>query len=354
MIVTRLLAGGTTVDFRRNGDAIGDIVDEHQRAPKYVLGTPVNEKPPKYFVKRGTPAGARATSVLSGEDDGPLFEASAAKSRARASRLSEATARREGFGDLVEISHPVRSPNDIILNGDSTFTLLGIANEFRRGDEIRRHGLRLRSKMLFCGPPGCGKSLCAEVVASELQMPLVILRLDAAIASHLGETAGNLRKVFDAARTRSMVLFLDEFDALARARNDTSDHNEIRRVVNSLLMMIDRFDGNSILIAATNLEQTVDRAIWRRFDEVVVFDKPTIAQIRRLLKIKTRNFPAEFDIVRFADQFVGMSFAQIERACLSAIRSSILAHKSSIPENVFKTILEHEVRRSKVESKILQ
>jgi AAA+ superfamily predicted ATPase len=195
--------------------------------------------------------------------------------------------------------------------------------------------------------------MCAEVVASELHMPLVVARLDAIIASHLGETASNLRKLFDAAKSRSMVLFLDEFDALARARSDATEHSEIRRVVNSLLMMIDRFEGKSILIAATNLEEHVDRAIWRRFDELVVFEKPTIIQIRRLLSIKTRNFPANFDITKFADRFVGMSYAEVERTCLSAIRTSILGHASSISEHVFKAALEHETRRSKVESTIL-
>lgn len=347
-----------TFDFPDARDLTASTADHRQSSTAEVQEKPVSNPKPTYFVKRRTTAVARGSSVLSGDDES-LFDAKPGKARPNAARpsaarMTDATARREGFGDLVEISNPVRSANDLILNRDSIFTLLGVANEFRRGDEIRRHGLRVRSKLLFCGPPGCGKSLCAEVVAAELQMPLVTLRLDAVIASLLGETAGNLRKVFDAARSRSIVLFLDEFDALARARSDANEHNEIRRVVNSLLMMIDRFDGNSVLIAATNLEQTVDRAIWRRFDEVVVFDKPTTSQIRRLLKIKTRNFPADFEIAQYAGLFSGMSFAQIERACLSAIRSSILSHKSSISEDIFKSIVEHEVRRAKIESTILE
>jgi len=186
-----------------------------------------------------------------------------------------------------------------------------------------------------------------------LHMPLVVARLDAIIASHLGETASNLRKLFDAAKTRSMVLFLDEFDALARARSDATEHSEIRRVVNSLLMMIDKFEGNSILIAATNLEETVDRAIWRRFDEVVEFELPTKFQIARLLKIKTRNFPASFEIAKFAESFEGMSFAQVERTCLTAIRTSILSKRDTIQEKAFKSALEHERRRADVERKIL-
>ena len=285
-------------------------------------------------------------------DDQPLFP-DEQPARPRAGRLTSATAARDGFGDLVEVVHPTRSAEDIILGRESRFTLLGVADEFRHGDDIRRHGLAVRSKLLFCGPPGCGKTLCAEVVASELKLPLVIARLDALIASHLGETAGNLRRIFDAAKSRPMVLFLDEFDAIARARNDATEHSEIRRVVNSLLMMIDQFSGRSLLIAATNLEETLDRAIWRRFDEVVVFGKPTVPEIRRLLRMKTKNYPADFEISKYADHFLGMSYAQVERACLNAIRSAILLRKDRIPEASFRSSLENEIKRAKLEETIL-
>lgn len=333
-------------DVLKGNDTIAPY--DGQRSQSANQGSVVSDPKPKYFVKRASST-SRERSVLAG-DEGTLFGHEERKPRPQATRLSEASAIRDGFGELVEISNPTRAPEDLILSRDSLFTLLGIANEFRRGDEIRRHGLSVRSKMLFCGPPGCGKSLCAEVVASELKMPLVVARLDAIFASHLGETASNLRKIFEAARKRSMVLFLDEFDALARARNDTNEHSEIRRVVNSLLMMIDRFDGQSILIAATNLEETVDRAVWRRFDEVVLFDKPTVIQIRKLLRIKTRNFRPDFDIAQHASRFKGMSYAQVERACLNAIKASILAHKSKISEELFETSVQHELRRAKIES----
>ena len=306
------------------------------------------DKQPRYFVRKAeSPRG----SILAG-DDQPLFP-DEQPARPRAGRLTSATAARDGFGDLVEVVHPTRSAEDIILGRESRFTLLGVADEFRHGDDIRRHGLAVRSKLLFCGPPGCGKTLCAEVVASELKLPLVIARLDALIASHLGETAGNLRRIFDAAKSRPMVLFLDEFDAIARARNDATEHSEIRRVVNSLLMMIDQFSGRSLLIAATNLEETLDRAIWRRFDEVVVFGKPTVPEIRRLLRMKTKNYPADFEISKYADHFLGMSYAQVERACLNAIRSAILLRKDRIPEASFRSSLENEIKRAKLEETIL-
>lgn len=317
-----------------------------------VHGRVVTEPTAKYFVKGMSRKAPQTGSVLSGDED-LLGDAPRPSLRKRATAEAKVQSAKTGFGDLVEVSSPTRQASDLILSLDSTSTLLGVANEFRRGDEIRRHGLDIRSKLLFCGPPGCGKSLCAQVVAAELKMPLVTARLDAIIASHLGETANNLRKIFDAARTRSVVLFLDEFDALARAREDASEHSEIRRVVNSLLMMIDQFGGNSLLIAATNLEQSIDRAIWRRFDEVVVFDRPGIAQIRRLLRLKTRNFKANFEIAKYAEAFLGMSYAQIERTCVSAMRSAILTHKKSIDVDLFEKALAHERRRAQVEKSVL-
>lgn len=113
--------------------------------------------------------------------------------------------------------------------------LLDLVKEFRRGDDIRRHGLQVRSKLLFCGPPGCGKTLCAEIFARELGLPLFVVKLDRLLSSYLGETVSDVRKIFDFACKQPCVLFFDEFDALARARDDSGEHNELRRVVNSLL-----------------------------------------------------------------------------------------------------------------------
>ncbi len=305
----------------------------------------------KYFVRRPDDAERNSASVLASVDETPREEQR--KRRTRPVTKASVMAVHERYGDLVEVTMPSRSRSDLILSQDSVFTLTVVADEFRRGDDIRRHGLPIRSKLLFCGPPGCGKTLCAEVVAAELQVPLVVARLDAIIASHLGETATNLRKVFEIAQSQSVVLFLDEFDAIARTRTDATEHSEIRRVVNSLLMMIDRFEGRSLLIAATNLEHTLDRAIWRRFDEVVLFEKPTVVQIRQLLRIKTRNFPPDFNITKYAEKFHDMSFSQIERACLSSIRSSILRHRKSISEADFKGALEHEIKRSGIEKEII-
>jgi SpoVK/Ycf46/Vps4 family AAA+-type ATPase len=246
---------------------------------------------------------------------------------------------------LLEIVEPRHTANDLIVSPNNYRVLTEVVQEIRRGEDLRRHGLKPRSKLLFCGPPGCGKTLCAEVLAHEMKLPLVVARLDAIITTYLGETASNLRKIFQAAEASPVVLFLDEFDALARTRTDSGEHSEIRRVVNSLLMMIDRYKGDGILVAATNLDQTIDDAAWRRFDDVLLFERPTAAQIKSTVRMKLRNFPIGFDVIEASDKLAGMSYAEIERICLTAVKRSILDRKAEISPTAFQQSIDSEKRR---------
>jgi SpoVK/Ycf46/Vps4 family AAA+-type ATPase len=260
--------------------------------------------------------------------------------------------RNEKFSHLLEVIEPNRRRDELILSAKNVRTFLGLLEEFRHGDTLRRHGLTTRSKLLFCGPPGCGKTITAEVFAHELGLPLLVARLDRLFSSFLGETASNISKIFDAVSDTPSVLFLDEFDALARSRSDRAEHNELRRVVNSLLMLIDRFHGRGFLIAATNLEESLDSAIWRRFDEVVVFDLPQEREIRRFLKLKSRNFPAAFEIEAKAEKLKGLSYADIERVCLNAIKRSIISGHGRILEREFNLALREEQLRQEVQERI--
>jgi len=276
------------------------------------------------------------------------------KSSMQRSRLRAAARAQLTVSGLLELVEPQRGPADLIISAENYQVLAEVVNEVRRGDELRRHGLSPRSKLLFCGPPGCGKTLCAEVLARELKLPLLVARLDEIITTYLGATASNLRKVFETAVQTPSVLFLDEFDALARTRTDTTEHNEIRRVVNSLLMMIDRFAGKGLLVAATNLESSIDHAAWRRFDEVMFFDRPTLNQIKSTLRIKTRNFSFTFDIMDYADRLEGMSFAEIERVCVTAIKASILARTTAVSAQLFENAIQAERRRISIRQKVRQ
>jgi SpoVK/Ycf46/Vps4 family AAA+-type ATPase len=261
-------------------------------------------------------------------------------------------ARNDSFLNLLEIIEPIRRRDELILSAKNIRTFVGLLEEFRHGDALRRHGLSPRSRLLFCGPPGCGKTVTAEVFANELGLPLLVARLDRLFSSFLGETASNISKIFESVRDAPSVLFLDEFDALARSRNDTAEHNELRRVVNSLLMLIDRFHGRGFLIAATNLEESLDPAIWRRFDEVIVFEFPQEREIKRFLQLKTRNFPALFDIQAKAPKLKGLSYADVERVCVNAIKRSIIQGAKGVSETEFNLALREERQRQELQDRI--
>jgi SpoVK/Ycf46/Vps4 family AAA+-type ATPase len=249
-------------------------------------------------------------------------------------------------GELVDITDPQRTLADIVLDSEARGSFDRLIEEQTRADELRRHRLPVRSKLLFCGPPGCGKTLGAEVIAKELDLPLLTARIDTLISSLLGQTATNLRRLFDYAARRPCVLFLDEFDALARSRTDSGEHNELRRVVNSLLGMIDRHQNRGVLIAATNLEIALDAAIWRRFDDVVTFEPPGRAEILALLTLVFKNFPVNFELQASAAKLTGLSYAEIERIGLEAIKTAVLKKRKAVSETDFAASLKSATRRS--------
>ncbi|MGH7715605.1 MAG: AAA family ATPase, partial [Vulcanimicrobiaceae bacterium] len=251
----------------------------------------------------------------------------------------------DAASDFVERVEPEHTKHDIVLSKANVRIFLGLLREFRRADEIRRRGLPVRSKLLFCGPPGCGKTLCAEVFAGELGLPLFVVKIDRLISSYLGETAANVRKIFEFARKHPCILFLDEFDALARSRDDTSEHNELRRVVNSLLIFIDRIRPRGFLVAATNLEQALDPAVWRRFDEVIWFERPDREMIGRFLKLKFKNVGVAFNPVAHAASLEGYSYAEIERICMQAIKAAVIERRKDVREQDFRRAIADEVRR---------
>ena len=253
---------------------------------------------------------------------------------------------------LVEQIEPKRRATDIVLSRENQRLFLSLLEEFRRNDLIRSHGLRVRSKLLFCGPPGCGKTLCAEVFAHEVHLPLLVANMDSLVSSYLGETATNLRKVFEYANNRPVVLLLDEFDAIGRLRDDENQNGELKRVVNSLLQLVDRFSGKGFVIAATNHERQLDPAIWRRFDEIVYFALPTQSEIVSLLRMAFKNFRALFDIESKVSKLEGFSHAEVERVCLNSIRRSILLKQDKVNEKHFDQAIRLETRRRSIEGKL--
>lgn len=248
--------------------------------------------------------------------------------------------------EFFEVIEPQRSLREIVLTSEARSSIDRLIEEQKRSDELRRYRLPVRSKLLVYGPPGCGKTLTAEVIARELGMPLLVAKIDALISSLLGQTASNLRRMFEYAAKRPCVLFLDEFDALARTRSDSGEHNELRRVVNSLLGMIDCYQSRGVLVAATNLEGALDPAIWRRFDEVVGLSTPTKQEALALLELTFKNFPITFELEGVSGKLTEFSFAEIERIALDSIKTAVLKRRKSVTETDFAAALKSATRRT--------
>jgi len=252
---------------------------------------------------------------------------------------------------LLQIKEPTRRLEDVVLSDENSSLLEEILQELHKSEILKSYGLYPVDRLLFCGPPGCGKTLTAEVVASELGLPLSVVRIDSVVSSYLGETASNLRQVFDFISSIPMVVLFDEFDALGKERDDAAEHGELKRVVNAFLQMLDGFEGKSLLIAATNHDQILDSAVWRRFDEVLVFDLPNIEQLRRLLSVKLRGLRLEFEIedAGFVNQLKGMSHADVERVLRRAAKDMIFSGKEFLSErHVQSAIRREDARRSRL------
>ena len=227
---------------------------------------------------------------------------------------------------LCEVREPVHCIEDVVLSPTNMSLVRDILREHNRDEALRAHGLQACNRVLLCGPPGCGKTLTAEVIARELGRPLAIVRTDSVVSCFLGETAANLRKVFAFAAASPSVMLFDEFDALGKEREDATEHGELRRVVNAVLQMLDAYQGLSPIIAATNHESMLDTAIWRRFEEILYLKLPTRAQVCQLLKVKLRGVRKGFDARALVESglFDGCSHADVERVIRRALKDLIM------------------------------
>lgn len=227
---------------------------------------------------------------------------------------------------LLDIRQAQRPLEEMVLPESSQVAIEELLEEHRRADVLRSFGMKPSGKVIFHGPPGCGKTLAAEVIAFELDFPLAIVRLDALVSSFLGETAANLRKVFDFIAEYPMVVLFDEFDAIGKERSDSGEHGELRRVVNAVLQMMDAYQGKSLILAATNHEQILDSAIWRRFDETIDFPLPNRDQIKQILSLRLRGVRRQFELDEkpLLDFFSKRSGADIERIVRRAVKRMIL------------------------------
>lgn len=210
-----------------------------------------------------------------------------------------------------------------------------IEREYAARDRLAHYGLRYRQKILLYGTPGCGKTMGAERLAWNTGLTLVKVRFDAMVSSLLGETATNLREVFETASQTPCLLFLDECDAIAKSREDIQEVGEIKRVVNTFLQLLDEYEAsNGLLVAATNLTKFLDDAVWRRFDDVIEVPKPTSVEIEAILRQTLSS--VEVGAINWegvVKRLDNLSAAQIVRVARDAAKRAILEREELVTQD---------------------
>lgn len=244
--------------------------------------------------------------------------------------------------ELLHACYPRERLSEMVLSADTKASIERVIDEWRNHQLLESHGLQKRIKVLFVGPPGCGKTLSSRVFAAELGLPLFVVKLDSLISRYLGETAVHLRSIFNTMSASPGVYLFDEFDSIGTTRGDQRDVGEIRRVLSSFLVLLEGFDGNSLVIAATNYEQVLDNALFRRFDDIINFPMPDAENAQRLLKLKLQGVPkGDLDWGIISMETMGMSYAEITKAIMEALKTTVLSKGEKLTQLVLVEALKH-------------
>lgn len=221
-----------------------------------------------------------------------------------------------------------------------------IESEYAARDRLRTFGLKPRKTILLYGPPGCGKSLGAKRLAWNTGLPLMKVRFDVLISSYFGESATNLRAIFIAAKERPCVLLLDECDFIARSRINSKDIGEASRIVNSLLQLMEEYDAPGLLVATTNVESSLDPALFRRFDDVFLVPLPGSAEIEKLLRmtLSTVKLAEPIDWTTLVKQLVGASAAMVVKAAQDAAKAAVLSGRQVVTQANLKQAITEQRR----------
>lgn len=274
-----------------------------------------------------------------------VIENTRASTSLLSSKASGALAIRPELAGLVSAFEPKVLLNNIVLAQDVRRKIDRFLLEQRQQHKIRAYGLVPRHRLLLVGPPGTGKTLTASVIGGELHIPVYVIQFDSLITKYMGETAAKLRLVFDSIGKNRGVYLFDEFDAIGGKRNLSNDVGEIRRVLNSFLQMIDQDSSGSIIVAATNHPELLDRALMRRFDDCIEFGLPTSELTLKLLQIRLEGFQStEYDWQSFVAQAEGLSHAEITRACDDAIKEALLRNEKHVSSALVTSALEDRKR----------
>lgn len=253
--------------------------------------------------------------------------------------------------ELLTREYPVTVPTEPVWSDQVAGQLVGIIEERRKAAELVRAGLEPTRSALLIGPPGVGKTLAARWLASQIERPFLTLDLAAVMSSFLGRTGNNIRAVLGYARGAGSVLLLDEFDAIAKRRDDATDVGELKRLVTVLLQAVDDWPSDGLLLAATNHPELLDPAVWRRFDCLIEFPMPNAANIAVFVRqelIDATPSPDLLDLL--VETFKGSSFADIARELNDAKRQAVvrgIGLRKRLEERAYELFRGSKALRSK-------
>jgi SpoVK/Ycf46/Vps4 family AAA+-type ATPase len=243
--------------------------------------------------------------------------------------------------DLVDVFHPHIKMTDMVLNDSVKSSLNRLVKEQRQWETLQKFNLSPKRKLLLIGPPGCGKTMTAQALAGELGIPVFIVRLDGIVSKFMGESIAKLRLIFEAMVDNRGVYLFDEFDSIGSHRDQGQDVGEIKRILNSFLIHIEKDQSNSVIIAATNMPDMLDKALFRRFDEVIEYPLPESKEIVDILKKTFQGFQFEGkpNYQAWALEAAGLNFSQIVKACEETIKEMILdGHEKLSQQNLITAL----------------
>jgi len=247
---------------------------------------------------------------------------------------------------LIYPQEPSTPKSALVMERNISSRIDKVLNEYFQRGKLKAHGLSNRRKLLFVGPPGTGKTMTAEVLANELHLPLNIIQVDRLVTKFMGETSAKLRLIFDHMKQNTGIYFFDEFDAIGGDRNLDNDVGEMRRVLNAFLQFLEQDDSDSFILGATNNPNLLDTALFRRFDDVLIYKLPEEEQRKEIIANVLGTFKSgKFAWSKVLEQSKGLNCSEISSATRDAIKEVILTDKNKVSSSTLIEALLNKTNR---------
>lgn len=246
--------------------------------------------------------------------------------------------------DLLQAFNPKIKLKDMVLRDEVSNSLRKLINEQQNWQLLQQYNLKPRRKILLTGPPGTGKTMTAQAIAGELGLPVFIVRLDGLISKYLGESIAKLQAIFDAMVENRGVYLFDEFDSIGSHRNQGQDVGEIKRVLNSFLINIENDESNGVIIAATNIPDSLDQALFRRFDDVISYPLPNEKEILIALKknLKAFKFSGKKGLSDASKLAIGLNYSDLSKACDNTVKEMLLRGENTLKMDDLIAAVQHK------------